>query len=239
MFLSIRNLACAALVAVSAGSASASIVINVAGANLTTSGGTNVVAGTLLQLVNLGPNGVFDVIDVADGSGTGLARWTSGDDSVVNVVFQTTVGQTVVPGDFTSTKAFDLEFGVDSTPGLFSRTFQLEFGAIATGAKLGIRWFPGLAATDFDSITLAIGQSYGQFTRQSPDTLRANGTYWVMPGDGAQESFDSMLTQSFNGGTGDPDTVGRASLTVVPEPAAIGLSLLGAAGLAFMRRRRH
>jgi hypothetical protein len=220
----------------------ASVVLNIGSAQLSNDAGIALQAGTLIQLVNLGPNGVWDEINVGDVTPTGLARWVSGDDSVLNISFQSVVGVAPVPGDFASTKAFDMEHNVgptaDSTAGFLNRAFQFSFADLPAGLKLGIRWFPGLVASNFDNITLAEGQKYGQFTRQAPDLIRNGGSFWVTPGDGANTTFDPLVTQSFGGASAEANSLGVASFTVVPEPAAIGLSLLGAAGLSMLRRRR-
>src|SRR5215203_2983134 len=83
----------------------ASVVINLGSANLSSDSGTAAQAGTLIQLINLGDNGVLDPIDISDGNVNGLARWVSGDDSVLNIPFEVILGMTTVPGDFASTKA--------------------------------------------------------------------------------------------------------------------------------------
>jgi hypothetical protein len=231
--------ACAALFTLAPAS-NASVVINVGSAYLSDNAGVRAQAGTLLQLVDLGPNGIFDSINIADGTSSGLGRWVSGDDTVLNIAFQSIVGVAPVPGDFASTKAFDFEFNAgvvaDSDPGFLNRAFQFSFSDLPAGMKLGLRWFPGLLAKDFDSITLASGQRYGQFTRQSPGAPINNGVHWSTPGDGANITFDPLVTNSAGGP--EANSAGNASFTVVPEPAAIGMSLLGAAGLAMLRRRR-
>ena len=65
--------------------ANATLVISLNGGDFLTSSGNLVSATALFQLVNLGNNGVFDQIDVSDGSTAGLAQWTSGDDSVLDI----------------------------------------------------------------------------------------------------------------------------------------------------------
>lgn len=221
------------------------VVLNIGSTTLSSSGGTPIAANTLLQLVNLGANGVFDSINVADGNATGLNRWVSGDDTVLDFTFRAIGTGGTFTGDFSSTSHFDLRFNnvsnTDTTAGFFSRTFEIDgfSGAfpdgLPSGIKLGVRWFPGLTINsdaDFNAITLAVGQSYGQFTRQAPSPILNGGSYWVTPGDGGSLTFDPLITSS------EGSAAGQATLTVVPEPAAIAFSLLGAAGLATLRRRR-
>jgi hypothetical protein len=99
--------------------------------------------------------------------------------------------------------------------------------------KLGLRWFPGLQATNFPTTTLQNGQRYGQFTRQGAPAN--GGQVWsVGAAQDGNFQFDSLLTNDVGG----PDGNNGDAFKVVPEPAAIGMSLLGAAGLAMLRRRR-
>jgi PEP-CTERM motif len=219
----------------------ASIVINITVRNTASNpaGTINTVAGTLFQLVDLGLDGVFNRVDLSDGTTSALGQWVSGDDSLLSVAFRSGAN----PSDFPTTDAFDHSYSAangtpDLTAGRMSRSF--EFGivgpSLVAGRKLGIRWWPGLQATNFATITLAVGQAYGEFTRQG--TAINGGTLWVVPADGNTVTFDSMRTD--NGA--DPLTAGGAgdsNHTVIPEPAAIGLSMIGAAGLAFFRRRRR
>jgi hypothetical protein len=192
-------------------------------------------AGTLLQLIDLGPNGVFDSVDISDGTTTNLTQFVSGDDKVINISF---LKQGSAAGDFTSTAAFDLSANaVEPVTGNSSRTFEIELGAGANqlpgGTKIGLRWFPTLQANSYYSgqgITLTAGTHYGQFTRQSG---AFSADLWISPGaDGGRADFDPLTV------TNDGPTASYASFSVVPEPAAIGLSLIGAAGMALLRRRR-
>jgi hypothetical protein len=198
-------------------------------------GTTAVAQGVLIQLVNLGNDGVFNPITLADDV-SGLAQWVSGDDSLLNVSF---IGTPNVVGDFTSTNAFDLAAqAVDPVNGDMDRIITLS-ASIPQGTKIGIRWFPGLLAADFATITLQMGQRYGEFTRQS-NPLHG-GSVWQLPIDpsgpvGNTVSFDSLAATDIGGL--DATSARNANFTVIPEPAAIGLSLLGAAGLSMLRRRR-
>jgi hypothetical protein len=213
-------------------SASASIVFTITARQLSSDelGATPIVAGTLIQLVNLGPEGQFSPIDLSDGDVSQFGQWVSGNDSLITATFLE--GLTENPNF--SGAAFDLSQGADPAIGRLLRDFTFELGGIPAGAKLGIRWFPALMAADFNSITLVEGQKYGQFTRQSDPQ---NGLdLWVAPGDGGVATFDNLKTVSASGT--DANTVGAATFTVIPEPTAIAMSLIGAAGLGMLRRRR-
>jgi hypothetical protein len=182
-------------------------------------------AGSLIELVNLGADGVFDPIDL-DASGS--SPWVSGDDSLVTAPF-TVGGQ---PGDFSSAAAFDLEVGPDNNPGDLERTFTFNLSDLPAGTKLGIRWFPGLQASNFSLTTgPAAGQTYGEFTRQS-NPLYDDAVWVVTPGT---DDFDSLVTQSAGGS--DPNSAGVANLLVVPEPTS-WLMLLAGGSLLLCRRPR-
>lgn len=223
----------------------ASIVITMRTEQLNT--GVNsipIAGGTLLQLVDLGADGVFNPISIADGSVGSLTQWVSGDDAVLDAAFTATVGTTTgVAGDFPSTAAFDMRHAnqTESTNGRLNRIFEFANGVLTTNTKVGLRWFPGLLASNFGTITLAGGQGYGQFTRNvgSLDggaTVINGGSLWIVPADGATVTFDSLFTTE-NVGT-ESSALGDAKYTVIPEPGAIVLSLMGAAGLTMLRRRR-
>ena len=210
----------------------ASITINIyAGSLRNASGSANVAQGTLIQLINLGNDG-FNPININDGSSSGLAQWVSGNDAVIAAAFVNPAA-----GDFTTGAAFDLTAGADPTTGILNRAFRFEIADVPAGTNIGIRWFPGILAANFATTTLVPGQAYGQFTRAA--SALHNGSVWISPSDGGTLTFDALSTQNNPEGAGsDPNSAGFASFTVVPEPAAIGLSLLGAVGLATLRRRR-
>ena len=225
-----KSAAVAAALITGASTGYSTLVINISSGEFLNSGGSPVVAGTLFQLVNLGANNVFDQISVGDGSTTGLAQWVSGDDSVLNI--------SVIGGDsatFPTTAAFDLSVGVE-TPGVLERVFEFASAAFPQNTNVGIRWFPGLSATAFNGITLQAGQSYGQFTRS---VSKYGDSIWRVSLPDGNITFDPLATAALGGTdpTGPTDDA-RAHFVVVPEPAAIGLSLLGAAGLSMLRRRR-
>src|SRR5688500_11235872 len=85
--------------------AHASIVISIVANRLEIADGSSpVAAGTLLQLVNLGADGIFNPIDLSDGNVSQLGQWVSGDDTLLNIPFMVDGGA----GDFPSAAAFDL-----------------------------------------------------------------------------------------------------------------------------------
>jgi len=227
------NLSKTALLAASflaAHSANATLVLTFNSGDYLTTAGAPLAIGTLFQLVNLGGNNAFDPINVNDGSVVGLQQWVSGDDSVIDIA--------VIGGDsasFPTTKAFDLSANVE-TAGVLDRIFEFATDAFPKNANFGIRWFPGVQASAFSGVTLQPGQSYGQFTRA---VSKYGESVWnISLGDG-NVTLDPLATAS-QGGTDPtgPTDDARAHFAVVPEPAAIGMSLIGAAGLALLRRRR-
>jgi hypothetical protein len=205
----------------------ATLALSLTGGNFLDRNGVPVVEGTLFQLVNLGPDGVFSSIDFNPGA-TGLAAWASGDDSIIDA--------TLVGGDFPTTAAFDLMHGQDVAPGYMDRVLTLDAGIPAVGTKFGIRWFPGLRAVDFPNLTLQWGQTYGQFTRQTePNGYDA----WVIKGLSGNYTLEPLFTTGLGGD--DPESPGsqaRAFSIWIPEPASIALVLAGAGALAVLRRRR-
>jgi hypothetical protein len=187
--------------------------------------GSNIATTSLFQLVSLGTNGVFDPIS----SGS----WVGGDDTVVNLSFFNSDG-------WGTAAAFDLTDGAGA-PGEFARQFAFTLGpGLATGDKLGIRWFPTVDAADFATTITTAGMSYGQFTRQSSPLY--GGAAWEVPSAGSLVSFDPMVTTSYDPMNGlDLNSAGAASFQVlgVPEPATAGFLvslLLLATGLAHRRR---
>lgn len=197
--------------------------------------------GTLIQLVNLGANGVFDPILLNDDV-TGLNRWVSGDDTVLNLVYQNGFTDPPTAGDSPSTAAFDLNASTGTTGQLFRR-FVFGDNLVPEGTKIGIRWFPDLAAADFSTTTLQDGQWYGQFTRQTGLLYEGshNTSPWAWPSEDPSPNITLDLLRTVdNAPTGlDPVTAGYAQFQVIiPEPATIGLSLMGAIGLLGFRRRR-
>lgn len=198
----------------------------------------------LIQLVNLGADGVFNPIVFnpigggIDGDVTTLGQWVSGDDTLVNSAFGNADAAT-----FPTAAAFDLRDGSDSgANGILIRDF-IGLTGVTSGDKFGIRWWPSIVATNFNSTTLTNGIRYGEFTRQG--TALYGGTLWVMPADGANELIDSFATVSGPGGS-DADTLGLASGTTFgplgwvgpwPEPAASVFTMIGAIILSNRRRR--
>jgi hypothetical protein len=250
-----RSIALAvSLLTIGAAQSKASITMTLVGGNYTLPNSATVVAeGTLFQLIDLGANGVFDQINLLDGNTSATGQWVSGDDVLITATY---IGST----DYATLGGFDLIPGnTPDFPGFIDRSFQAN---IVQGTKLGIRWFPGLTAANYylpGSITLASGQAYGQFTRQTdrasdiggvaslydPNVaseytgVKNGGVAWVAPANGATISLDPFATATYGGA--DSATVGQANLTVlppVPEPGTVGLALLGTAGLFGLRRRR-
>ncbi len=230
-------LAIASLAALSA-SANAAVVLSFSARTLADELGTAIPNTTLIQLVNLGANGVFDPISVGDAANTGINRWVSGDDSVINVAYKLDESTN---GDFPSTAAFDLAVA-DLQAGRLVRQMLLPDGAATAGSKIGIRWFSQYQATNFASINIQAGDHYGEFTFQGVPRYNSLNTPWVYPPDnvGANVTFEPLRTlNSTITGALDPNADGFASKTVViPEPASLGLAFLGAAGLFALRRRR-
>jgi hypothetical protein len=214
-------------------SSEAAISMTIQAGRLDLANGSNAIAeGTLIQLINLGGDGIFNEINIFDANNTGNAHWVSGDDTLVSALFFNP------PDSFTSGVAFDLRAGSDAgANGELIRTLGFDDNTFTVGTKFGIRWFPGVAATDFATTTLVLGQAFGQYTNQSP--ADPFGEPWMIVQDRTATTnyqFHTLGTVEIGGS--DPATAGDASQTVVPEPAAIGMSLLGAAGLTLLRRRR-
>ncbi len=213
----------------------AAVVISFSAKTLMDQLGTPIPNTTLIQLINLGANGVFDEINVADGSNTGINRWVSGDDTVINVPYML---DEETPGDFPSTAAFDLA-AANLQPGRLVRQMLLPSGAASAGSKIGIRWFPRYNAVDFASIALQLGDRYGQFTFQGAPRYESLNTPWVFPPDnlGANVTFEPLKTLN-SGATGalDPNTDGMA-LFGSPEPTTA--ILLPASSMVLLLRRRR
>ncbi len=102
---------------------------------------------------------------------------------------------------------------------------------VGEGDPFGIYWFPGLTES---SATLSAGQTVGAFLGYSSSTVAppVNSSDWILPPNNQQPRYfyESTLT----GGDG-PDNA-TFTVTVVPEPSAVG-ALFGLAALLFARRR--
>lgn len=105
----------------------------------------------LFQLVNLGPNQLFDPIPEG--------AWVGGDDVLIDLP---------IDGSGTSGDAFSIG-GFAAFPGFqgfFSRSFSLAVtsGMAEPGDAVGIRWFPGLTVGGYlaDSKGPSAGEEYGQ-----------------------------------------------------------------------------
>ncbi len=207
-----------------AASAQASIVINLYADKLSNNADLAIPAGSLLQLVNLGVDGVFSRIDLTDGSVASSTQWVSGDDSLLSGAF---TGSGVASGSASA-------FAMPDASGLLNATFEFATGVVPSGTKIGLRWFSNLQASNFASTILGTTNLYGEYTLQSSPVY--GGDPWVAPSDGGASGFDSFVTVA--GGGTIPNTVGRASISPVPEPTSVFLIAAGAAGL-MMRRRRQ
>jgi hypothetical protein len=220
-----------------AANCSASIVISIFAGRLEDQFGAPVPAGTLIQLIDLGPNGVFDLVNVSDGSEAGPNLWVSGDDTLTNYSFVATNG---APGDFPTTAAFDLRHSdaTESTNGVMSRLFDLTMPA---GRKLGIRWWPQIKATDYATFSYPnpLGPPryyYGQFTRQS--NPQNGGITWISQADGGTETFDAFSTEELFGSDPSDASVAMNWIPNVPEPSSLALVVFGSSAFVVVRRRR-
>jgi len=185
----------------------------------TTEASTPILPSSLFQLVNLGPNGIFDPIEAGG--------WVSGDDALINLPFANSDG-------WTSAQAFDASDGAGQA-GVFQRQFNFTLGPeLLSGTQIGIRWFPTIQASDFATTTTTIGLAYGQFT-QLTAPLYPGTTLWFVPGAGSAVDFDQMLTPSFDPEGLNPNSAGVASFSVVPEPKTITLLAACAFVLAAVR----
>lgn len=198
------------------GSAKAdTVTFSIGMANILNAQGQNISTSALFQLVNLGPDGVFNPIP----SGS----WVGGDDTLINQTFPSSEGSM----GMLSATAFDLTDGT-GTAGQFSRSFSFTLTTVVyTGEKIGIRWFPTVAAANYSSTTTTAGMPYGQFTRQASPLY--GGTVWIVPSSSSFTSFDPMVTMSYDPTNGlDPNSAGSPSFSVVPEPRSAVCLGLGA-----------
>jgi len=129
----------------------------------------------LVQLINLGPDGLFDPVFAGE--------WTSGDDFVVDLQYD--VGANVF-SEYPSSGGLDLAEGAGEA-GRFLRRFLLEEGSpvAVPGAPVGIRWYPGLSPNTFFAGTKpADDQAYGEVTIQNTAIVSGNFTTWTLPSPG-------------------------------------------------------
>ncbi len=204
------------------------VQLDVTAADLRTHDGSALLApGRLVQLVNLGPNGVFDAVPAG--------AWVGGDDRLVTFSFGSTEWPSAAGFDFAETDP-----GSPDDPGVLQRSLVFNTGSLlASGTAIGIRWFEGFAASDYYNGALpAAGAFYGEFTRAMPVN---GGEAWVFPADGNVVTLDPLLTLSAGGA--DSNSAGFASrqvITAVPEASTVfagALAVLGVTGERLRRRR--
>jgi len=206
----------------------ATVVLSIAGGRLNDQSGNTIANNRLLQLVNLGADGVFNQINLADGGGSGLNQWVSGDDTLLNVA--------LIGSDFANTNAFDLAVGPDAGDGTLNRTFEYDLANLPGGANIGLRWFPSINATNFAS-GLVGGERYGQFSRQTGAVW--GGDLWDSPAADGFYTLDPLITQHLGGGGAESNSLGDATqIVIVPEPASVLLAAVGITSLCGIRRRR-
>lgn len=182
---------------------------------------------TMLQLIDLGPDGIFNPIP--EGS------WVGGDDTIVTAPFAT--GEQNVDG-WLSAGSFDLSDGVGAS-GEINRIFQFMLGEdVNVGDRIGIRWFPTIAANNnYISLAPTGGVPYGQFTRQA--SPRHGGSLWRIPAAGAFVGFDAFLTSDYTPSNPDAPELGSALFAVIPEPSTAVLAVTALAALVSARLRRR
>ncbi len=141
-------------------------------------------------------------------------------------------------GSFTGNSSDDLILGsffVNSGPGTVAQPLILTFsGNFNAGDLLLLRWFPTISGTTIPAAPPA-GSAYGQFRTDIVENF--SNTTWVAPADGSTVDLNFLTT---SGGGTEPNSTGRASLTVtaIPEPSTYALFGFASVGLmAFARRR--
>jgi hypothetical protein len=193
----------------------AAVTFNVGAEVLKTAGGTAMPTTGLVLLEATGTDMTFN--------GPTASLFASGDDHVVY--------------------AWDLS--LNSTPGLLlSSTPSEDFsGTWGSGQPLGLYWFPDSTLVSYNNGAGSPGanKSYGFFT----DSVGHNGgAAWVTPLSGTVSlnfyTSDATILPSPAGSGYFDASVGKASLTTVPEPSAYMvafgfLSLAGAAARRFLK----
>lgn len=192
--------------------------INITAKMLQLHNGAPAPTDSLLQLVDLGPNGIWDSASFGN-------PWVGGDDSLINLPFGSS--------EFSSAAAFDLFEGEGGELGILDRTFT--FSTLPPGIKIGLQWWPYLKAENYPNETpefqgLIGYKGVGRFTRQN--TAQNGGDLWVTPSNGVV-TFDPLITQNLGGP--DADSLGRVN--AAPEPGAATLVLAGLFAIGSRRRR--
>lgn len=196
--------------------------LSISGAEFLEADGVSPLAGDrLLQLVQLGPNGVSDPIR--------SGFWTGGDDVLIDLPFGSQ--------EFDSSGGFDLAEGAGALPGLLTRSFSFEFqsGVVESGAPFALRWWPKFSAADFHSGDMLpeVGDVYGEArTTSAPGS---NDHPWVFPAAAtlAQPitTITPLVSPAYNASVGGalvttPDFNGAPASEVMPIPEPASLRLL-------------
>lgn len=198
----------------------------------------------VFQLINLGPNGVFDPPEAGS--------WTGGDDSLIDEVFDTT-GQ--------SAAAFSLGGFSRISPyeGRLLRSFSLPETSdyFAAGDQVGLRWYPGVTIAQFapeqgppegayyGEVHLGEKHSYPDDPAYSAWTLPSSGTLSVEFDPPVSTDYQVENAESSPALVATPEFTGSPNMqigtgAVVPIPFFVPLaSVLVAVGSVFMRHRNH
>lgn len=212
--------------------AKASIVINFEFEALRDSSGIAVSNGTVFALIASNSSGSLP--SATDLLGAELS--TGFDISNGSRIFA--VGQTTSAVSAPGNAAGSLnDLGGDN----YSSVSDTRLGAAPIGSIWGLYWFPSISTT---GTTIAGGDVYGFFQSSNVDTGQPIGdTAMILQGDGNPASvayYDLPTLNTFAGPpTANTPSVSdfSANFTVIPEPSAAILGLLGA-GALLMRRRR-
>lgn len=172
--------------------------------------------GGLMQLINLGADGVGNPVQEGD--------WVSGDDILIDLAFGSS--------EFATSGGFDLFEGDSGNAGELQRLFSLSetVGVVEQGDLIALRWWPSYTADDFhDSpFTPLVGDAYGEITVQS--SISTGNTAWIFPPDTELLAlFEPVISPDAVSGplsaTSGFDGVASKKVTPIPEPAAASLIL--------------
>ncbi len=211
-------------------------------------GGTTVRAGTLALSgggtvgsgdLTIAAGATFDVSGATGGSYTlGTGRTLRGNGTVTGGLIMG-AGSTLSPGNSTGTNLFAGALTLTSNTNAFELVSPADYDQIVVGAagSLTLTGSP-ILALNLAGYSSVPGDAFRIFDNQFGGAV--SGTLWL---DGSTELTDGATFAAaglqpghefqidYDGGTGNDIT-----LTVVPEPASLGL--LGAASLAALLRRR-